>query len=118
MFTQDDLVDAIMEALGRSGASGSPAGIPSSPRPASRASGAQASSRPSGVSIVPELSEGAVPGSAENAPRRGGRVFLSEYDLKKAVDWGKKELRVPSGAILSPLALDWIIFKKIRVVEV
>ncbi|OGS01868.1 MAG: hypothetical protein A3G41_02760 [Elusimicrobia bacterium RIFCSPLOWO2_12_FULL_59_9] len=101
MFTQDDLVDAIMEALGRSGASGSPAGVRSSPRPAG-ASGTQ----------------GTVPGAAENAPRRGGRVFLSEYELKKAVDWGKKELRVPSGAILSPLALDWIAFKRIRVVEV
>lgn len=47
---------------------------------------------------------------------RAGRVFLSEYEIKRMID-GNGILRVPGNAILSPLVDDWISLKGIRVVR-
>ncbi|MBU2531050.1 MAG: hypothetical protein KKD35_08460 [Elusimicrobia bacterium] len=46
----------------------------------------------------------------------GKRVFLSDYDLRKMLAPGEKNLKVPTNAIISPLSLDWIDFNGIKVV--
>lgn len=43
------------------------------------------------------------------------RIFLSEYDIKQRLAPGQKQLRVPRGAIISPLAEEWLTEKGIRV---
>ena len=62
----------------------------------------------------------------ESAPARGkgpipmlpkGRLFLSEYEIKKRLTADAQELRIPKEAILSPLATDWLILKGIKIVK-
>ena len=43
------------------------------------------------------------------------RLFLSEYDIKLMLKGGKKELRVPRTAIVSPLAQEWLEFRGIKI---
>ena len=54
---------------------------------------------------------------ARPAPRPAGRQFLSEFDVRKRLAPGARELRIPKGAIVSPLALDWLGLKRIPVIE-
>ncbi|OGR86771.1 MAG: hypothetical protein A3A86_01780 [Elusimicrobia bacterium RIFCSPLOWO2_01_FULL_60_11] len=49
-------------------------------------------------------------------PRRSARLFLSEYEIKRMIT-PDKILRVPGNAILSPLALDWLLLKGVQVVR-
>ena len=49
-------------------------------------------------------------------PRKTGRVFLSEYEIKRMIS-PRKILRVPGNAILSPLALDWLLLKGVQVIR-
>ena len=101
MFTRDDLVDAILEVLKaadrRAGAVQAPAGA----RGASRG----------GPPPAPK------PGRAweEGAPK--GRPFLSESEIKKALTPGAQHLTIAKDAIVSPLALDWLALRGIRVVR-
>lgn len=44
------------------------------------------------------------------------KIFLSEYEIKQMLKDGKKELRIPSSAIISPLALEWLSQKGIKIV--
>ena len=44
------------------------------------------------------------------------RIFLSEYEIKRMIGTGKL-LKVPVRAIVSPLAEDWLILKKIQVIR-
>ena len=96
MFTQDDLIDAIMEAL-----RGTPSGL--------------------NLNLSPLGSDGKPKGLAERVRPEGGRPlgrqFLSEYDIRRRLTADALELRIPLGAIVSPLALDWLSLKGIRIVE-
>jgi len=46
-----------------------------------------------------------------------GRLFLSEYDIKKRLTQGAQELRIPRDSIISPLATDWLTLRRIRIVR-
>ncbi|MHB0996356.1 MAG: hypothetical protein ACYC2I_08315 [Elusimicrobiales bacterium] len=45
------------------------------------------------------------------------RTFLSDWELRRMYRPGAKVIRVPAGAIISPLALDWIEFNGIEILE-
>ncbi len=49
-------------------------------------------------------------------PKSAVRRFFSEYEIKRMIS-PEKILRVPVNAILSPLALDWLLLSGIRVVR-
>ena len=44
-----------------------------------------------------------------------GRLFLTEYDIKKRLTAGGLRLTIPGNAILSPLVSDWLTLKGIEV---
>lgn len=46
-----------------------------------------------------------------------GRVFLSEYEIKKRLTAGGLRLTIPENAILSPLASDWLTLRGIEIVR-
>jgi hypothetical protein len=46
-----------------------------------------------------------------------GRVFLSEYEIKKRLTAGSNRLTIPKRSILSPLALDWLTLQGIQIVR-
>ena len=54
--------------------------------------------------------------SPEATVRRGGRIFLSEYEIKKLLQTGEI-LKIPASAILSPLAQDWLALKGVKIVR-
>jgi len=45
------------------------------------------------------------------------RVFLTELDVKKALTPGGKELTIGRDVIVSPLALEWLELKGIRIIR-
>jgi hypothetical protein len=49
------------------------------------------------------------------APR--GRVFLTEYEIKKRLTPRTQQLTIPREAILSPLALEWLALEGIKIVR-
>lgn len=51
------------------------------------------------------------------APSGKGRVFLSEYHVRKALTPGSLDLKIPKDAIVSPLALEWLALKGIRIIR-
>lgn len=51
------------------------------------------------------------------APPRKGRVFLSEYHIRKALTPGSRDLTIPKDAIVSPLALEWLALQGVRIVR-
>ncbi|PIR15360.1 MAG: hypothetical protein COV48_14825 [Elusimicrobia bacterium CG11_big_fil_rev_8_21_14_0_20_64_6] len=46
-----------------------------------------------------------------------GRVFLSEYEIKKRLTPGGLRLTIPKNAILSPLVSDWLTLRGIEVIR-
>ena len=50
-------------------------------------------------------------------PPRKGRVFLSEYHIRKALTPGSRDLTIPKDAIVSPLALEWLALQGVRIVR-
>lgn len=50
-------------------------------------------------------------------PAKKGRVFLSEYEIKRMLTPLSQHLTIPKEAILSPLAVDWLTLKGIKVVR-
>jgi hypothetical protein len=46
-----------------------------------------------------------------------GRLFLSEYDIKKRLTPGGVRLTIPENAILSPLVSDWLTLRGIEVIR-
>ena len=46
-----------------------------------------------------------------------GRLFLSEYDIKKRLTPGGLSLTIPGNAILSPLVADWLTLRGIEVIR-
>lgn len=61
----------------------------------------------------PALPEPPKPG----IPLQKGRPFLSEYHVRKALTPGSSTLTIPKDAIVSPLALEWLALKGIRIVH-
>lgn len=51
------------------------------------------------------------------APSGKGRVFLSEYHVRKALTPGSRDLTIPKDAIVSPLALEWLALQGVRIVR-
>ncbi len=92
MLTQDDLVDLLVEHL--------KAKLSAPPKPGASTTGAAA--------LVPRVSR--------LEARTGGRLFLSEYDVRRRLNGGKT-LKIPRGAIVSPLAQEWLALKGVAVVE-
>ena len=87
MLTRDDLIDLIVAGLAKAG----PASYASAaPAPAPAATGLQVLK---------------------------GRVFLSEYEIKKRLTAGGNRLTIPKQSILSPLALDWLTLQGIEIVR-
>lgn len=62
-------------------------------------------------------------GYLKPAPKRAaspgpkGRIFLSEHEIKKRLTPGAQHLTIPEGAIISPLALDWLALEGIQVIR-
>lgn len=46
-----------------------------------------------------------------------GKVFLSEYDIKKRLTGGGGPLTIPKDAIISPQAADWLTLKGIKIIR-
>jgi len=44
------------------------------------------------------------------------RNFLSDYEIRKIYKEGEKILRLPQNSIISPLSMEWIALKKIKVI--
>jgi len=92
MLTRDDLIDIILERLGK-------------PFPGP----GQAS---------PESSGPPIPSPVFNMDQEArGRPFLSEYDIRKRLTANFQELRIPMDAIISPLALEWLTLRRIKIVR-
>lgn len=93
MLTRDDLIDIVIAGLAKAKPAAA-ARAPVAPPPAPKA-------RPSGLP----------------PPGPKGRSFWSEYDIKKALTAGGKRLTLPSDAIVSPLASDWLTLRGIEIVR-
>lgn len=94
-----DITDAFLRAL-------APAGAPASRPAAARPPAAEPKARP------------AAPSSPwPSAPSGKGRVFLSEYHVRKALTPGSRDLTIPKDAIVSPLALEWLALQGVRIVR-
>lgn len=93
-----DITDAFLRALGSARAPASLAGPP--PRPAAAEPKARPPSSPWPA-----------------APSGKGRVFLSEYHVRKALTPGSRDLTIPKDAIVSPLALEWLALQGVRIVR-
>ena len=46
-----------------------------------------------------------------------GRLFLSEYDVKKRLARDGQSVPVPRDAILSPLAQEWLTMRRIKIIH-
>ena len=90
MLNKDDLIDIILARLKAAGGQ-----LPAPPP-------SQAASRAGGL-------------LAQDGPK--GRLFLSEYDIRKRLTLESSELRIPKDAIISPLAVDWLTLRRIRIVR-
>lgn len=55
-------------------------------------------------------------GGQQSAASPARRVLLSDWELRRLRKPGDKVLRLPKGAIVSPLARDWIDFEGVKVV--
>lgn len=59
--------------------------------------------------------EPAGPGKGRGLPPVPGRRFLTERELRNALTAGSREITIPKGAIVSPLAMEWLVLKGIEV---
>ena len=66
----------------------------------------------------PARSREAAPAPAEKParPRAAARVFLSEREIRAMLAPGSRRLEVPPGAIVSPLAQEWLALQGVDVV--
>ena len=96
MLTRDDIIDIVIAGLAKAqpAAVARPPAFIAAPPPAPKA-------RPSGLP----------------PPGPKGRSFWSEYEIKKALTAGGKRLTLPTDAIVSPLASDWLILRGIEIVR-
>ena len=73
-----------------------------------------------GAPAAPAPKPAPVPPAAAPAPVKPpqkGRVFLSEYHIRKALTPGSSTLTIPKDAIVSPLASEWLALKDVRIVR-
>jgi len=54
--------------------------------------------------------------SPGKGPARARRLFLTEYEIKKTLTPGAKDLTIPKDAIVSPLAQEWLALEGIRII--
>lgn len=90
MLTRDDLIDILVAGL--------------------------AKAMPALVIFRPPAAAGRG-GSALPKPGPNGKLFVSEYDIKKRLTAGARRLTLPLGAIVSPLASDWLTLRGIEIVR-
>lgn len=90
MLTRDDLIDLIVAGLAKAG-------------PATA------------VSAAPAASARAPKGAPPPGPK--GRLFLSEYDIKKRLTSAGKRLTIPKDSIVSPLAVEWLTLRGIDIIR-
>ena len=43
------------------------------------------------------------------------RVFITDWEMRRLVKPGQKSVKVPAGAIISPLSIDWLNYDGIEV---
>jgi hypothetical protein len=98
VLNRDDLIDLIIETVGRH--------LKSAPAPA-----------PPPVARPQPLTPAPSPAAAPSATPKKGRVFLSEYDIRKRLTPGGRRLTIPKDAIISPLATDWLVLQGIEIVR-
>jgi len=76
--------------------------------------------------ILSRLKAGPGPGPAGDAHKESpspyemlpkGRIFLTEYEIKKRLTGSELHLTIPKDAIISPLAADWLVLNGIKVVR-
>ena len=68
--------------------------------------------------LVDWLMERMAPSTAAiKGPEPKRKVFLSEYEIKRMLTPQSQHLTIPKEAILSPLAVDWLTLKGIKVVR-
>lgn len=109
MLTRDDLIDIVVSHLVGEPGKGAP-----QPK-AAEPGGSRAAEDPKKPA---ERRNGRyVVKSGLPPPGPIGKLFLSEYDLKKRLTPGTARLTIPKGAIVSPLAQDWLTLKGIEVVQ-
>lgn len=96
-----DITDAFLRALGSARAPASSSGAPA---PAPR-------------TFAPPARLEAASSPWPAAPSGKGRVFLSEYHVRKALTPGSRDLTIPKDAIVSPLALEWLALQGVRIVR-
>ncbi|OGR87925.1 MAG: hypothetical protein A3J74_08950 [Elusimicrobia bacterium RIFCSPHIGHO2_02_FULL_57_9] len=105
MLTRDDLIDLILRHL-RPAVCAPEASSKGPPGPAER----NASLRP-----APEAQSHKE--RRFERPSPAGRLFLSEYEIKKRLTETAQHLTIPEEAILSPLASDWLVLKGIKIIR-
>lgn len=57
------------------------------------------------------------PSAAYSAGKPSKKIFLSDWEIKKLYDKNKKEIKIPSNAIISPLSYDWIEYNNIKIIK-
>lgn len=81
------------------------------PHPGGQAAPPSAPSQKTPPAAAPATLPGARPHTGK------GRPFLTEHDVRKALTPGTTDLTISRDAIVSPLALDWLALKGIRIVR-
>ena len=69
------------------------------------------------VAGLAKATPAAVAARAWLATGPAGRLFLSEYDIKKRLTPGGLRLTIPGNAIISPLVSDWLTLRGIEVMR-
>ena len=67
--------------------------------------------------IAERLGLGADPSARKPAKAPAKKVFISDWELRRAFKQGQKTIKVPANAIISPLSEDWLDYQGIRIVR-
>ncbi len=65
----------------------------------------------------PSRDRSPVTAASSNYPELQGKRFLTERDIRQALTPAAKVLTIPTDAIVSPLAQDWLALKEIRIIR-
>jgi hypothetical protein len=55
-----------------------------------------------------------VPAASRPLPKK---VFLSDWELRRLYKEGRKIVKIPANAIVSPLSQDWLDYKGVKIVR-
>ena len=100
MLTRDDLIDIFVERL------------TPRPMPSSVACRVGERGRPAAGATLPPASK-----QSRLDVELPGRKFLSEYDIRKQLTADAQVLRIPKESIISPLAADWLILRRVKIIR-